>query len=927
MAQQPSRHTLEWIKKQAAEAGEGWEAARKARKPRPKPLHWLDGPPRPPKLIGNSLDDLLRNDPVASDRIPERIPLPESRDGSSTASDPGERDANGARPSLEAIDRADTFIQPSSIPLPPSPPPSPGQRPQQPVAKEPRRGRPRRERPPPPREPYYRVLERAENVFDHIKHGNIRKTPRVERTSITLYEYYDYDNNAASRVDIDNALVIRRFRGTREGLTRRLFIVEDLSKETIDALGETFGITPEFFEEHLLNSGYGGAQYDDPPARSWKTAGLNKSYVSIQWFRPVYRRPPLFSNRDREDLLDLEGDGLEYISGSASISLRAETNIFRSEWDLRVDPRGTAKEMSEFGLVERASIWRKQAEGMEHETLIVLVDPLPTISISHDLTLQIPKINIVDRGDRDDHDTGNNDGTGTRPVLIIEGDDPYAIPLENPRREETPRPVLDWLFRRRRMEVDRRKVNVKSSFQVLIKQMAPRKKIAIDLEKALLTGDSLSILQEELNETRSTRQAMQHIEPVHPVDMLFDIIGQDTSTFLRVLNQILSDMEVDILDDTKMEDRLALWRELISKAERELLEFKTSTKNLLAFFGFELPADTSAATADYEVVRNVTDLFGEINQMLRRLQHASSSLTSNMGLLDSRRSIDEAHAVTRLTELAFLFIPLSFSSSIFGMQIEPFKDSVPLWNFFVVAITVTTFAYLMRLTMRSQWLANLKQSVKRDVRQYAEQHGLPVQTRSLSMLLLSQWFGSTLKRSIKATWTWIGRNGRTAGINLWKVVGFPLSFTLLIGIVAVAPIAVLWTRDIDRGVQGAVTFVILLALLGFVGVPYWRRSDPDFRSAFPRLVMRLLRRVPPRTRSLLFWAFGIAAFVAIPLALIWTRPLASGIKAGLTATILVILLPVVVFLGFRFTFSRPRHTGRSLTSASYDSYSHATSDL
>ncbi|KAF7182464.1 hypothetical protein CNMCM7691_002034 [Aspergillus felis] len=911
MAQQPSRHTVEWIKQQQAEAG---VAARKARKPRPKLPIWLD--------------DSLRDDLDTFDRIPERVPLPESRDGSSTASDAGERDENAARPSLEAIDRDDTFIQPWSVPLPPSPPPSSGQqRAQRPAAKELKREKR------PPREPYYRILDRADSVFDHIKHGNIRKVPRVERTSITLYEYYD--DSTATRVEIESPQMIPRFHGMREGLKGRVFLVEDLSKETIDALGETFGITPEFFEEHLLNSGYGGAQYDDPPARSWKTARLNKSYVSIQWFRPVYRHPPLFSKRDRKDLLDLQGSGLEYISGNSSISLKAVTNIFRSEWDLRVDPRGTAKEMSEFGLVERASIWRKQAENMEYETVVVLLDPLPTISVSHDLTLQIPKMAMIESGGRDNH------GTGTRPVLIIQGDDTaegFAIPIENPRREETPRPVLDRLLRRRRPQLDRRKVNVRTSFQVLVKQMAPRRTITIDLESALLTGDALSTLQEEFNETRSTRQAMQdipgeHTAPVNVLDILFEVIGQDTSTLLRVLNQILGDMEVDILDDTKMEDRLALWRQLISKAERELLELKTATKSFVAFFGFIFPADTSAATSEGnpDIIRNVADLFQEIDQMLTRLRRASSSLTSNMGLLDSRRSIDEAHAVTRLTELAFLFIPLSFSASIFGMQIEPLKDSgAPLWTFFVVAITVTTFAYLMRLTMRSQWLGNLKQSVKQDVRRYAEQHGLPVQLRSLSMLLLLQWFGSTLERSIKATWSWIGRKGRTAGIELWRVVGFPVSFTLLIGTVAVAPVAVLWTRDIDRGVQGAVTLVIILALLGLVGVPYWRRSDPKFRSAFPKLVTLLLRRIPPTTRSLLLWALGIAAFVAIPLALIWTRPLASGIKAGLTAAILVILLPFVLFLGLRGFISRHRvvssDTGESFASGSYSSYATSLSE-
>ncbi|KAA8649325.1 uncharacterized protein ATNIH1004_005226 [Aspergillus tanneri] len=838
---QPSRRVLEWIKQQHAEAG---EASRKARKPRIKPR--------------NSLEDALQNDPAASGRIPEQIPLPESRDGLSTASDPGERDRNATKPSLEVIDRDDTFVLPSSIPLPPSPKQQPAQRQ---AAKEPRRE-------PPPRQPYSRILDRAADAFDHIKYGNVRKTPRVEKTSITLYEYYD--DSTASRVEIENAELISLYRDTPEGLNGRVFIVEDLSEGTIHALGEAFGLTPEFFEEHLLNSGYGGAQYDDPPRRSWKTAGLNKS---------------------------------------SSISLKAETNIFRSEWDLRVDPRGTAKEC---GLVERASIWRKNAENMDYENVIVLLDPLPTISISHDWTLQIPRIAVDAHGDRDDHDTGNNDRTGTQPILVIEGDDAveeFAIPIENPRRETRTRSVLDWLLKRRRPEVDKRNVNVKTNFQVLVKQMAPRKTITTVLEEAFLTGDSLDTFQDELNETRCTRQEIHDIvdrqtTPVSLLDTLFEIIRQDTSTLLRVLNQILSDMELDILDDTKMEDRLALWRQLISKAERELLELKTSIMSFLAFSGITHPADTSPETADNipDIIRNVSDLFEEIHRMLARLRRASSSLTSNMGLLDSRRSIDEPRAVTRLTELVFIFIPLSFSSSVFGMQIEPFKDSAPLWNFFVVAITVTTFAYLMRLTIRSQWLGNLNQSVKLDVRRYAEQHSLPVQVRSLSMLLLLQWFGSTLKRSIKATWAWIDRNGRKAGTELWKVVGFPISFILVIGIVAVAPIAVLWTRNMDRGVKGTVTLVIMLALLGLVGIPYWRNSDPDFRYAFPRLVMRLPKRIPPTTRLLLLLALGIVAFVAIPLALIWTRPLASGIKAGLTAAILVILVTGVVFLGMMGLF-------------------------
>ncbi|OGM49812.1 hypothetical protein ABOM_001491 [Aspergillus bombycis] len=896
--QQPSRRVLEWIKQQQAEAGDASRKTRKTGKTKAR----------------GSLDDALQNDPAAFGNIPQLIPLPGSRDGSSAASDPGERDPNADRSSLDLIHRDGTFVLPSAIPLPPSLPPSPKLGPVQRQATD----KPRQKL-----QSYAEIIDRASGVFDHIANGNIRKIPRVERTSIMLYEYYD--DNTASSVEIDNPELVSSYRDTPEGLSGRVFIVEDLSERTIHALGETFGVTPEFFEEHLLNSGYSGAQYDDPPARSWKTAGLNKSYVSIQWVRPMYRRQPLFSNRDREDLLDLNRDGLDYISGNSIFSLKAETNIFRPEWDLRVDPRRTAKETREFGLVERASVWKKKAEGRDYEIVIVLLDPLPAISYSHDETQEIQMIAAYADVNRDEHDTGDDNGAGTRPILIIEGDDgveALAIPIENPRRETTGRRVLDWLRRRQKHEVHKRKVNLERTIQVLVKQMASRKTVTIDLEEAIVTGDFLATLQDELNETRSTGQEIHHMvdkktTPVSLLDTLFETIRQDTLTLLRVLNEILSDMEVDILDDTKMEDRLALWRQLISKAERELSDLITSIRAFLAFFGITLPANTSLAAADgsSDIVRSVLDLFDQINQMLARLRRASSSLTSNMGLLDSRRSIDEAHAITRLTELAFLFIPLSFSTSVFGMQIEPFKDSAPVWKFFVVASAVTTFAYLMRLTMRSQWLASLKQNVKLDVRRYAEQRGLPVQVRSLSMLLLLQWFGTALLRSSKATWVWIDRNSRKAGTELWRVVGFPLGLFLMTGIVAVAPIAVLWTRSMDQGVQGTVTGVVIVAILGLVGVPYWRRSNPDFRYAFPRMVMRLLERIPSTIRVLVLWALGIMALVAIPLALIWTRPLASGIKAGLTAAILVILITGVGFLGAQVLYFRAAYfSWRSTTS-------------
>jgi hypothetical protein len=198
--------------------------------------------------------------------------------------------------------------------------------------------------------------------LDHIKNGNVVKQSRHNRTSITYYDHInDFRCDPRQIYDAKNIALLGH---APPNVQQRLVIVEDLSKPTIDALGETFSINPEFFEEHLLNSGYAGAEYDEPPARTWKTGLLQKSYVSLRWIRPVYRLPTYFSTRDLEDLLD---DSTEHFTRHGSVTTRVYTNIFRLEWSLWTDPTKTVRMKRECGLEERISIWKGKLTGRDCE--------------------------------------------------------------------------------------------------------------------------------------------------------------------------------------------------------------------------------------------------------------------------------------------------------------------------------------------------------------------------------------------------------------------------------------------------------------------------------------------------------------------------------------------------------------------------------
>jgi hypothetical protein len=60
------------------------------------------------------------------------------------------------------------------------------------------------------------------------------------------------------------------FHNIPENVTQRLIIT---------LLVANFGVTPDVFEDHLINSRYGGARYNNANPGSWKTLGTKKSYV------------------------------------------------------------------------------------------------------------------------------------------------------------------------------------------------------------------------------------------------------------------------------------------------------------------------------------------------------------------------------------------------------------------------------------------------------------------------------------------------------------------------------------------------------------------------------------------------------------------------------------------------------------------------
>jgi len=64
---------------------------------------------------------------------------------------------------------------------------------------------------------------------------------------------------------------------------------------------------------------------------------------------------------------------------------------------------------------------------------------------------------------------------------------------------------------------------------------------------------------------------------------------------------------------------------------------------------------------------------GQVNSELKaarsRIETAFQALMSTLSILESQRAIAQAQSISKLTQLAFFFIPLSFIATVFGMNV------------------------------------------------------------------------------------------------------------------------------------------------------------------------------------------------------------------------------------------------------------------
>ena len=874
-------------------------------------------------------------------------------------------------------------------------------------------------KPKPVAKPY---ADKTQALRTHLPHlNNVLSPGRQKQVKV---ECYDYSNNTLDSCRTfgddfytdENVSLCQVLKSQPpEDVQLRLIVAEDISTELIECLGSSLSISPEVFEEHLLNGGWQNGKYDDPESDTWITHDMVKNYTTLRWYRPVKRTLPRpYSAWDWEAILDPQEPSISWTEAvpndpgkpyGVSHVMEPSTNILRRDWDLKTDTDAHVVVGDLAAWEERATIWSRQRGShsigacnifsavplLTVSAVVLLLDPLPilqdrmsgaekalqTLGVYASVDQTTPSHNQSGAADsnlpakaslnplpkalvRSRTFVKPRERTGSRLINLkawltgkpSSGNNPSdqnniaredAGQPEDPergqgskRRERRERVVRDprtrsgmarFLARltgntRQKSEgVDGAEepdtlAERVGSERITLEPLARCMYEGINLRGPMVDYDSImstlsiELIAEHIDKDRSTAKSLalwiqhdgrQQNGPTHggPLGSLFAIAQRDTLNVLRLMDLALREIGQHILDDTLIQQRLIHWRHLLERFDTELLQLEHSLRRFAKFIEtLKLPNTSDGANSG--TAHLLEDCVAQMSTLGQRTKQSYTSLMANMSIVESKRGIAEAESVTKLTELAFFFIPLTFSASIFSMQVKELNSSsVSLSAFFILAIIITTCSYALRLFIRSASVIRLRRQYMAKIRADA---GLPP--------------GASIPTTSFLIWVW-------HRIGLLSAV-----ITVIVALFAV-PLAFLWTRDMNHGYQAVLTVleVVLISVAAYFvaksliytdarGLHFRRdlfKSAPKRKGRKGRekqvtLIHQWYSLFPIITSWLssryFLFAFATTIIAVGPVAALWTRPLETGIKVGVTIVFAFIYIAILAFLVLKTNFLR-----------------------
>ncbi|KAF2815947.1 uncharacterized protein BDZ99DRAFT_493876 [Mytilinidion resinicola] len=427
----------------------------------------------------------------------------------------------------------------------------------------------------------------------------------------------------------------------------RLFLIEDLSPCLMRQLSSTFDLSLEAFEEHLYGSHY-SAERASHPAK-WSTANMDKQHMPMTWYRPV-----------RWDFNLMSYDEIEY---QETHDDRTRPKLHPS-FPISQEYQGERESRQKYSCSYRIkpnvirSAWKFSRDPAFSKT---------TDANTHSILAWEEKITLIKH---------RVESGPQRKVFVL------LDPL--PEVERT-RVRVPWTVVRPSDQWDTYGSD-QPLFQTLYPRRCWRNTVSLDLVSEVLKtiNSSLNVPSCALEDIVSWLCPSNPSigQDLGPTPALLQVVLQDSMSLLGSLRMSLDEIRLnrDSANEHAIQQSVDHWRRLIAPVDIILPKLE---ENLESFMQFAYPERIPPPA----------------RRLAGRLQ---SDLRADISIIESRRGIAAAESVTKVTELAFVFVPLSFSAGIFSMQIKEMRNGAPLYAFVVAATVVVVLSYSVRLIVRSR---------------------------------------------------------------------------------------------------------------------------------------------------------------------------------------------------------------------------------
>ena len=181
---------------------------------------------------------------------------------------------------------------------------------------------------------------------------------------------------------------------------------------------------------------------------------------------------------------------------------------------------------------------------------------------------------------------------------------------------------------------------------------------------------------------RSLRPTLMSRDPFYSLTEVFDFAASSQMEFLNLIDIKLDKYtSLPSSQDFQSLPNLTYTKQILYRHIQKTQRILDSIKNAQHPRWSKDPSESGsrkAAIAANNLEQDFMHLLDRATTLHQRTTEAITVLMSSISISESQRAMEQAQRVGKLTFLAFFFVPLSFTTSFFGMNVEELEGNVGL---------------------------------------------------------------------------------------------------------------------------------------------------------------------------------------------------------------------------------------------------------